>query len=953
LDGTKAWNDAKSYCNDVYGTFSQYEKEIIESTGKTDTTSGYYAAADLTGEKLFLLSVSEVGEYLDTTDSRMPGEWWLRSLRTDDSNAGVVQYSGSLGNSDLSNNNLYGARPAFVLNRASVLFTSAAEGGKSSAAAGSGSFRTFKASSGTSDDRKLTILGSAKQQKFTANAETTSVNSGGSLSITYSNAMKGDGYYVSAMLTDSSGDVKGYASISPDSASGTWNMTLPTLTSGTYTLNVFSEQQNGNYQTDYASPMSKITLMVTGSTVTAHSVIVTPGANMKRTTGSGEESQTGLTGAMEDVVFIADDRYYFPENYTVASKNGISVTRNSYNQITVSGTPTADTELTLTSPTAKMSQNKPTTPTAVGCSTAANNDGKITGVTTDMEYTKDPDTTWNGITGTSVTGLTPGAYYVRYKATDTTLASEYKELTVAEYTAPMPVNIASAEVAGITDKTYTGKAITQSPTVVLDNKTLLNGTGYTLSYANNVNVGTATMTITGTGSYTGSIQKTFAIAQAGQTITASDITKTTADAPFSIGASTSGDGQLSYTSSSASVVTVDGNGNATVKGAGNATITITAAETANYKSATKTINVTVTAANQAPSPAPINKSIASATVSDISNKTYTGKAITQSPTVVLDNKTLQNGTDYTLSYANNVNAGTATMTITGTGSYAGSLQNTFDIAKAEQTITASDITKTTADAAFSIGASASGNGQLTYKSGNTGVVIVDGNGKVTIKGAGTTMITIIASETANYNKATKTIIVTVTSNSTSKKSIAKAKITGIKDKTYTGEALTQKLTVKLDKKKLKAGTDYTVSYKNNVKVGTAKITITGKGNYKGTVTAKFKIKKAANTLNVKAQKTAYNIAYSKLSKKDQGIKETKIYKVVKKGKGKLSYALSSVKLDKKNVKNGFAVDKKTGKLTVKKGLKKGTYNVEINVTAAGDKNHKKGTKKLAITVKVK
>ncbi len=138
-----------------------------------------------------------------------------------------------------------------------------------------------------------------------------------------------------------------------------------------------------------------------------------------------------------------------------------------------------------------------------------------------------------------------------------------------------------------------------------------------------------------------------------------------------------------------------------------------------------------------------------------------------------------------------------------------------------------------------------------------------------------------------------------------------------------------------------------------MKVGTAKITITGKGSYKGTVTAKFKIKKAVNTLNVKAQKTTYNIAYSKLSKKDQGIKETKIYKVVKKGKGKLSYVLSSVKMDKKNVKNGFAVDKKTSKLTVKKGLKKGTYNVEINVTAAGDKSHKKGTKKLVITVKVK
>jgi hypothetical protein len=359
--------------------------------------------------------------------------------------------------------------------------------------------------------------------------------------------------------------------------------------------------------------------------------------------------------------------------------------------------------------------------------------------------------------------------------------------------------------------------------------------------------------------------------------------------------------------------------------------------------ATYTINV----------PEPQKTDIASATVSGISNKTYTGKVITQSPTVVLDNKTLQNGTDYTLSYENNVNAGTATVTITATGSYTGSLQKTFVIAKANQTITATDISKTTTDAAFSIKASTNGGGQLSYISGNTKVVTIDSNGKVTIKGAGKTTITVTAAATANFKKATKTINVTVTSKSTTKKSIAKAVITGIKDKTYTGKAITQSPTVKLGGKKLKAGTDYTVSYKNNKIAGTATITITGTGGYKGTATAKFNIKKAANTLNVKAQKTTYNIAYSKLSKKDQGIKETKIYKVVKKGKGKLSYSFSSAKTGKKNVKNGFAVDKKTGKLTVKKGLKKGTYNIEIKVTAAGDKNHKKGTKKITISLNVK
>ncbi len=73
-------------------------------------------------------------------------------------------------------------------------------------------------------------------------------------------------------------------------------------------------------------------------------------------------------------------------------------------------------------------------------------------------------------------------------------------------------------------------------------------------------------------------------------------------------------------------------------------------------------------------------------------------------------------------------------------------------------------------------------------------------------------------------------------------------------------------------------------------------------------------------MNVK--KTTYSITYSKLSKKDQVIKNTQIYYVTNKGQGKLSYALVSAKTGKKSVKTSFIVDKKTGKLTLKKGLKK-------------------------------
>lgn len=75
----------------------------------------------------------------------------------------------------------------------------------------------------------------------------------------------------------------------------------------------------------------------------------------------------------------------------------------------------------------------------------------------------------------------------------------------------------------------------------------------------------------------------------------------------------------------------------------------------------------------------------------------------------------------------------------------------------------------------------------------------------------------------------------------SKGYLGNATVSTIKDQTYTGKALKPSVTVKLNGKTLKNGTDYTVSYKNNTKVGTATVTITGKGNYTGTITKTFKI----------------------------------------------------------------------------------------------------------------
>ena len=98
-----------------------------------------------------------------------------------------------------------------------------------------------------------------------------------------------------------------------------------------------------------------------------------------------------------------------------------------------------------------------------------------------------------------------------------------------------------------------------------------------------------------------------------------------------------------------------------------------------------------------------------------------------------------------------------------------------------------------------------------------------------------------------------------------KTSIAKSTVTGIANKYYTGKAITQTPTVKLGSKTLKKGTDYTVTFKNNKAIGTATVTIKGKGNYTGTVTKTFKIIPKKTTLKTAAspKKGQLKVTYTK------------------------------------------------------------------------------------------
>ena len=106
----------------------------------------------------------------------------------------------------------------------------------------------------------------------------------------------------------------------------------------------------------------KLTLTEPTAKSATYTVTVTAANHMKRETTSGAETQSGLTGAMKAVVYTADPGYYFPDNYSVSPVNGITVTRNGESQITVSGTPTADTVIQLTAPTEKTTTPPSTEP---------------------------------------------------------------------------------------------------------------------------------------------------------------------------------------------------------------------------------------------------------------------------------------------------------------------------------------------------------------------------------------------------------------------------------------------------------------------------------------------------------------------------------------------------------------------------------------------------------------
>ena len=183
--------------------------------------------------------------------------WWLRSPGSDKYHLAVVRSEGSVqysGYSVLIFNNYRTVRPAFNLNMNSVLFASAAVGGKPD-----GGLTEVSKYSG--NEWKLTLLDS--RRNFAVTEKTVSAAPDDTVTLNYKGATTGKNEYISVILADNNG-AQYYGRVAqPTAESGTVEIKIPSdIAPGDYTMKVFSEQYNGDCKTDLASAFADVTLTV-------------------------------------------------------------------------------------------------------------------------------------------------------------------------------------------------------------------------------------------------------------------------------------------------------------------------------------------------------------------------------------------------------------------------------------------------------------------------------------------------------------------------------------------------------------------------------------------------------------------------------------------------------------------------------------------------------------------
>lgn len=165
-----------------------------------------------------------------------------------------------------------------------------------------------------------------------------------------------------------------------------------------------------------------------GNATNPYCVNVTLANNMTRVETSGSLKQyVKGSKTIDEIIINANSGYYFPDDYEcVGTVNGIVIAKNNENQLSISGSPTKNTEITLIAPS-KQEEEKGEQSAPTGLSDGG---GKINGTTTAMEYSSD-NITWKNCSSGNTT-VEAGTYYVRYKETDKLKASPSTTVEVSE-----------------------------------------------------------------------------------------------------------------------------------------------------------------------------------------------------------------------------------------------------------------------------------------------------------------------------------------------------------------------------------------------------------------------------------------------------------------------------------------------------------------------------------------
>ena len=383
-------------------------------------------------------------------------------------------------------------------------------------------------------------------------------------------------------------------------------------------------------------------------------------------------------------------------------------------------------------------------------------DGKtVTPLTQGTNYTIEGYKDWQKQALNS-TPVNAGTYYVTIKG-----KGNYTGTTDIQFTINR-INLNNVTVTAISDQTYTGSYIEPAITATL-NSVVINANEYGVAYTNNKNVSTAnapaTVTLSANGySFTGGSTKTATFKIVAKALTAEMVTLSATT--FSYNGSlqkptvTVKDGNTALTENTDYTLT---NAGGTAAG----TYNVIVAGKGNY-SGSITKQFTISANTGALTVTPATTSY-----------TYDGTEKKPAVTVKSGTATLTENTDYTVAYTNNINAGTATITVTGKGNYVGATGTaTFTINKAAGSISyaATTINKTFGDAVFTNPLTKTGDGAVTYSSSNTASATVNRtSGEVTLKGIGSATITATVADGTNYTYATKTASYTLNVASKAKK----------------------------------------------------------------------------------------------------------------------------------------------------------------------------------------